>query len=71
MDETDYRGRPSEEDAFATVGQLKVNRAERRRAKIAAELGRNREGGHRIPTWVMVAACVAIVVAFAAMVIFA
>ena len=32
---------------------------QRRRARALAELARNREGGHRIPTWVMVAALLA------------
>jgi hypothetical protein len=31
-----------------------LNRVERRRARIRAEIRRNREGGHRIPTWVLV-----------------
>ncbi|MGK5685330.1 hypothetical protein [Actinoplanes sp. URMC 104] len=30
-------------------------RAERRRERIRAELDRNREGGHRVPTWVFAA----------------
>ncbi len=33
-----------------------LNRAERRRERIRAEIRRNREGGHRIPTWVLAAA---------------
>jgi hypothetical protein len=32
-----------------------LNRAERRRERIRAEIQRNREGGHKIPTWVLAA----------------
>jgi hypothetical protein len=38
---------------------------QRRRERAFAELERNREGGHRIPTWVMVAALLAFVTAWA------
>ena len=31
----------------------RLPRHERRRQKIAAEIRRNREGGHRVPTWVL------------------
>jgi hypothetical protein len=30
-------------------------RAQRRRERIRAEIARNREGGHRVPTWVLAA----------------
>jgi hypothetical protein len=30
-------------------------RLERRRERIRAEIHRNRQGGHRVPTWVLVA----------------
>jgi hypothetical protein len=30
-------------------------RLERRRERIRAEIRRNREGGHRVPTWVLAA----------------
>ncbi len=50
-EQTDYRAPAGEDDAVADVTQIRVNRVERRRAKIAAELDRNRDGGHRIPTW--------------------
>jgi len=39
-----------------------ANRLERRRARIRAEIRRNREGGHKIPTWVL-AAVLALVLA--------
>jgi len=32
-----------------------LNRAQRRQARIWAEVRRNREGGHKIPTWVLAA----------------
>jgi hypothetical protein len=31
------------------------SRLERRRERIRAEVRRNREGGHRVPTWVLAA----------------
>jgi hypothetical protein len=67
---TDYRTREPEEDAFARPGQQQASRLQRRRAKIAAELDRNREGDYRVPTWVMVVAILVIVVAFAALITF-
>ncbi|GID28400.1 hypothetical protein [Paractinoplanes brasiliensis] len=30
-----------------------LSRFERRRERIRAEIRRNREGGHRVPTWVL------------------
>jgi len=30
-----------------------LNRVERRRERIRAQIQRNREGGHKIPTWVL------------------
>ena len=38
---------------------------QRRRARALAELARNREGGHPVPTWVMVAALLALLTAWA------
>jgi hypothetical protein len=37
-------------------------RLERRRERIRSEIRRNREGGHRIPTWVLAAVLGLIVV---------
>ena len=42
---------------------------QRRREKMAAEVERNRAGGHRIPTWVMVVALVAMLAAWAAVIV--
>jgi hypothetical protein len=39
-------------------------RLERRRERIRAEIHRNRQGGHRIPTWVMAALLAAILIAW-------
>jgi hypothetical protein len=44
-------------------------RIERRREKIRAEVERNRRGDYIVPTWVLVAALVAVVVGWAAVVI--
>jgi hypothetical protein len=41
----------------------------RRRAKIIAEVERNRSGGHRVPTWVLVAVLVAFVAAWALVIV--
>jgi hypothetical protein len=35
-------------------------RIDKRRAKIRAEIERNREGGHRVPTWVLAAILVVV-----------
>ena len=40
----------------------------RRRAKALAEIERNRAGGHRIPTWVLALALVAMLAAWAAVI---
>ncbi|MEV6969573.1 hypothetical protein AB0M47_31110 [Hamadaea sp. NPDC051192] len=39
-------------------------RWERRKAKIRAEIERNRRGEYKVPTWVLLAALIAIVVGF-------
>ncbi|NUO56131.1 MAG: hypothetical protein HOV71_04140 [Hamadaea sp.] len=46
-------------------------RWERRKAKIRAEIERNRRGEYTVPTWVLVALLVAIVVGFTLFVILA
>ncbi|MBA3489379.1 MAG: hypothetical protein H0T78_07520 [Longispora sp.] len=47
---------------------LRMNRLQRRRAKIAAEIGRNRRGDYSVPTWVLVAILVAFLLGWAALV---
>jgi hypothetical protein len=49
---------------------LGVNWIDRRRHKIAEEIARNRRGDFRVPTWVLTAALVGIVLAWAALIIF-
>ncbi|MDG4831137.1 hypothetical protein O7627_17725 [Solwaraspora sp. WMMD1047] len=44
---------------------------ERRRDKIAAEVARNRQGGHKVPTWVLAAVLLLIVGAWATLVLLA
>jgi hypothetical protein len=46
-------------------------RWERRKARIRAEIERNRRGEYKVPTWVLTALLVAIVVGFTLFVIFA
>jgi hypothetical protein len=45
-------GKPERERSIEDVMWARV---ERRRAKIRAEIQRNRAGGHKVPTWVMAA----------------
>jgi hypothetical protein len=45
-------GEPERERSIEDVMWARV---ERRRAKIRAEIRRNRAGGHKVPTWVMAA----------------
>ena len=35
--------------------QVRWGRIERRRERIRAEIARNRQGGHKVPTWVLAA----------------
>ena len=48
--------------------QVRQSWIDRRRAKIVAEIERNRRGDYKVPTWVLVAALVAFVVGWAALV---
>jgi hypothetical protein len=43
---------------------------DRRRAKIAEEIARNRRGEYKVPTWVLVAILVAVVAGWVAVVVF-
>ncbi|WFE40171.1 hypothetical protein [Micromonospora sp. WMMD998] len=54
MNTSDSAGRDS--------GAEKLNWIDRRREKIRAEIERNRRGDHRVPTWVLAAVLVLIVV---------
>ena len=42
---------------------------QRRRDKFVAEIQRNRQGGHRIPTWVLTLVLVAMLAAWAAVIL--
>ena len=42
---------------------------QRRRERMVAEIERNRAGGHRVPTWVMALALVAMLAAWAAVIV--
>jgi hypothetical protein len=44
---------------------------QRRRAKALAEIERNRAGGHRVPTWAMVLGVIAMLAAWAAVILLA
>ena len=48
---------------------LKMGYLERRRAKIRAEIERNRRGEFTVPTWVLAAALVAVVVVWLALIV--
>ena len=47
------RPAPDDEPAERTFEDVMWHRVTRRRDRIHAEVRRNREGGHRIPTWVL------------------
>jgi hypothetical protein len=42
---------------------------QRRRDRFVAEIQRNREGGHRVPTWLLAAALLAMVALWAALIL--
>ena len=48
---------------------LRMGYFERRRAKIRAEIERNRRGEYTVPTWVLAAALVVVVVAWLLLII--
>ncbi|MFC0004474.1 hypothetical protein [Micromonospora siamensis] len=57
---------PSDRDG----GTEKLNWIDRRRAKIRAEVERNRRGEYTVPTWVLAVALAVIVGAWLALIIF-
>jgi hypothetical protein len=61
---------PREPDRRKKAGTEPVTWVERRRAKIAAEIDRNRRGEYKVPTWVLLVALLVIVGAWAAVIIF-
>jgi hypothetical protein len=64
----DHAGGPSEQAAGRHQEQSWWRR---RRDKVIAEIQRNRRGEYKVPTWVLAAILVAIVAAWAAVIIFA
>ncbi|HEX5596201.1 MAG TPA: hypothetical protein VFX61_09335 [Micromonosporaceae bacterium] len=52
-------------------GDRPMSWVERRRQKIADEIARNRRGEYTVPTWVLAALLVLIIVAWAALIILA
>jgi len=56
---------------MADPGRERQSWLERRREKVVAEIERNRRGEYRVPTWVLVAALLAFLAGWAALIIFA
>lgn len=46
---------PDQPQPERSAADVRWSRINRKRDRIRAEIRRNREGGHRIPTWVMAA----------------
>jgi hypothetical protein len=53
-----------------TPADVRMNYLQRRRNKIVEEIERNRRGEYKVPTWVLAAILVAIILAFAALIYF-
>jgi hypothetical protein len=53
-----------------TPSDVRMNYLQRRRNKIVEEIERNRRGEYTVPTWVLAAILVAIILAFATMIYF-
>ena len=51
---------PLQEPPERTIGDMMRVRVRRRRDRIYAEISRNREGGHKVPTWVLAAVLAAV-----------
>ncbi|MEV8503289.1 hypothetical protein AB0368_00500 [Actinoplanes sp. NPDC051475] len=45
--------RPPGDTPERTVEDVMWGRVERRREKIRSQVSRNRQGGHKVPTWVL------------------
>lgn len=63
-------GSPDEFDPYATRTERQRGFVKRRREKVLAEIERNRRGEYKIPTWVMGAALLAIVLVWVALLVF-
>ena len=67
MTSADHSPQPPEE---RTAEQVRQHWVERRRAKIADEIARNRRGEYTVPTWVLAVALLLIIGAWIALVVF-
>ena len=56
---------PDEFDPFVTRPQRRRGYLDRRREKVVAEIKRNRRGDYKVPTWVFVAALLALLAVWA------
>ena len=54
-------GRPAADKPERRFDSAVRNHFTRKREKMRAEIARNRQGGHRVPTWVLAVILVAIV----------
>jgi hypothetical protein len=61
---------PDEFDPFASRTQRRRARFDRRREKIVEEIQRNRRGEYKVPTWVLVAALLALIAFWVAVALF-
>jgi hypothetical protein len=52
---------PSAASGARDAREVRPSRAQRRRQKMAAEIARNRQGGHTVPTWALALLLVLIV----------
>ena len=60
----------NEQPPEGTPHEVQANFMQRRRDKIVAEIQANRRGEYTVPTWVLTAILVSIIVAFGALVYF-
>jgi len=59
---------PDESAPFHSRAEVRQGWIQRRREKVIAEIERNRRGEYTVPTWVLVAALVAIIGAWIALI---
>jgi hypothetical protein len=55
MSEQPDQPAPGEQKRERTIEDVMWGRVERKRDRIRAEIRRNRQGGHKIPTWLLAA----------------
>ncbi|MFE9690310.1 hypothetical protein [Micromonospora sp. NPDC005806] len=70
MNTSEPSGRGGGANPGRDSGTEKLNWIDRRREKIRAEIERNRRGEYTVPTWVLAAALVLIVVAWLALILY-